>query len=163
VRRARGRGGISPPQKSTPARRAKKFSGKSKVWLAVFFRLYACCFPVDGTNKTQIQPTYYSKFGVFRLACSQTLWKEIVPRRVWSSERLALLEMALGEFDRANQARQDLDKEGLTIRKGKGGLLHAHPLLKVERDSRQLFARIWSELGLNAVPTQLVMGKDAGF
>lgn len=94
---------------------------------------------------------------------SRALWKEIVPHRVWSSERLVLLEMALDEFDRANQAREKLDKEGLTIRKGKGGLLHAHPLLKVERDSRQLFARIWSELGLNTVPTQLVMEKDAGF
>jgi hypothetical protein len=65
VHLATARGGISPPQKSTPARRAKKFSGKSKIWLVVFILLYTWCFPFDGGNKTQIQSIYYSKFGVF--------------------------------------------------------------------------------------------------
>ena len=31
----------------------------------------------------------------------------------------------------------------------RSGVAHAHPLLKVERENRQLFLKIWAKLGLD--------------
>lgn len=57
-----------------------------------------------------------------------------------------LLE-ALRSLDRAEQARRQLDAEGLTI-DGRFGP-RPHPLLTVERDARSGFARLMKQLGLD--------------
>ena len=68
--------------------------------------------------------------------------------RCRSPERLALLEQALTALDRADQAREQLAKGGVTSTTEKTGTLHVHPLVRIERENRQLFARIWGQLGL---------------
>ena len=79
---------------------------------------------------------------------SKALWRAVVPDRVLSPGRVALLQEALSALDRADQARVILEKEGLTVVTESTGMIRAHPLLRVEKDSRQLFARMWNILGL---------------
>lgn len=79
---------------------------------------------------------------------AKTLWGELVPRRARSPERLALLQTALEALDRADQAKEQLDREGLTWTTKSSGAVHVHPLLKVEKDARGAFAQIWNRLGL---------------
>lgn len=80
---------------------------------------------------------------------SQALWREIVPRRARSPERLALLQAALEALDRADSARGAIEKDGLTITTETTGVRHMHPLLKVEADARRLFATLWRDLALH--------------
>ena len=79
---------------------------------------------------------------------SRELWRAIVPDRALSPGRVALLQAALEALDRADQAREILDREGLTITTKSTGMVHVHPLVKVERENRQLFIRAWDLLGL---------------
>jgi P27 family predicted phage terminase small subunit len=93
---------------------------------------------------------------------SRELWQEVVelmaahhsytgPVRVItpSPGRLALLTIALEARDRAAQASRQIDKDGLTSKTETTGTIHAHPLLKVEKDSMALFQRCWSSLKLD--------------
>lgn len=74
---------------------------------------------------------------------SQGLWRELVPSRAKSAGRVALVQTALEALDRADAARAVLEVEGMVTTTKRSGVAHLHPLLKVERESRQLFARIW--------------------
>jgi len=40
------------------------------------------------------------------------------------------------------------DKDGLTTTTKTTGAIHLHPCLKVERENRALFAKLWHQLGL---------------
>jgi len=51
-------------------------------------------------------------------------------------------------MDRAEQARLELVAATLTTTTETTKAVHVHPLLKVEREARQQFARIWSDLTL---------------
>ena len=79
---------------------------------------------------------------------SKELWSRIVPRRGKSPERLALVQTALEALDRADEAGEVIGKEGLTAKTTTTGVAHAHPLLKIEKDSRQLFVKVWNQLDL---------------
>ncbi len=96
---------------------------------------------------------------------SQTLWRQVVaemathrsvgqPTRTIppSPGRLALLTVALEALGRATQARLQIAKDGLTTKTETTGALHAHPLLKVEKDSMALFQRCWTSLRLEWSP-----------
>ncbi len=78
------------------------------------------------------------------------LWHDVVPRRGISKERLCLLTEALRALDRAESARRLVDEQGLTTTTGRSGVTHVHPAVKVERESRQQFAKIWVDLGLQS-------------
>ena len=79
---------------------------------------------------------------------SKSLWSKLVPRRARSPERLVHLTVALEALDRADGAREISDREGITIKTKTTGAVHIHPAVKVERENRQLFARIWNDLDL---------------
>lgn len=80
---------------------------------------------------------------------AQRLWCELVPARARSPERLALLETALRTLDRAEAAAAVVEKQGMVVKTKRTGALHVHPLLKVEKDQRQLFLRCWQELSFS--------------
>jgi phage terminase small subunit len=80
---------------------------------------------------------------------SKALWAELVPKRSRSAGRLVLLQSALEALDRADQARLELAAATLTTTTETTKAVHVHPLVKVEREARQQFARIWSDLGLS--------------
>jgi P27 family predicted phage terminase small subunit len=83
---------------------------------------------------------------------SKALWADLVPARAKSPGRLALLQAALESLDRANEARESIAEHGLTTTTKTTGAVHVNPLVKIERESRQQFARIWSELNLGFDP-----------
>ena len=80
---------------------------------------------------------------------AKQLWAALVPHRARSPERLALLQTALEALDRADQARLLVARQGLTTVTKTTGAVHLNPLLKVERDNRQLFTKIWGELSFD--------------
>lgn len=80
---------------------------------------------------------------------AKVLWASVVPRRVKSPERLALLEMGLDALDRALKARSAIDESGMISVTESTKAQHINPLCKLERENRQLFAKVWSQLGLD--------------
>ena len=83
-------------------------------------------------------------------ARSAALWREIVPRRATSPERLELLTVALEARDRADEAREVIGREGMTTTTETTKTVHLHPLLRVEKDAWATFLRAWSTLKLNS-------------
>ncbi len=83
---------------------------------------------------------------------TQELWRQIVPRRVRSPERLTLIQTALEALDRADEARVQLAEAGLTFKTESSGTVHLNPLVQVEKDARSTFARIWQQLNLHCYP-----------
>jgi hypothetical protein len=79
---------------------------------------------------------------------SKELWTALVPRRAKSPERLALLVTALEALDRADAARSSIEVHGMVTVTEATKAVHVHPLVRVERESRQLFAKIWKTLEL---------------
>ena len=81
---------------------------------------------------------------------SQQLWRDIVVikrKNMISLGRVVLLEQALTALDRADEAAEIVRKEGMTTKTTTTGAVHVHPLVKVERENRGLFARLWKQLG----------------
>ena len=94
-------------------------------------------------DKTAVKPpSHLSKRA-------KKLWVLVVERRAKSPERLALLQTALESLDRADQCREQIESQGLLTETKTTGTKHLNPLLKLEKDSRQLFARIWRDLQLD--------------
>lgn len=79
---------------------------------------------------------------------NKSLWASIVPNRAKSPGRLALLTAGLEALDRADKAREAIAATCLTTKTERSGVTHVNPLVKIERESRQQFARIWGELNL---------------
>ena len=79
---------------------------------------------------------------------AQELWRQVVPKHAVSAGRLALIEQALHALDRADEAAALVDAEGLTKTTEATGAVHVHPAQKVERESRQLFSKLWISMGL---------------
>ena len=79
---------------------------------------------------------------------AQALWSAVVPTRAISAGRLALIEEALRALDRADQARHIVDEKGPTFETKTTGTVHVRPETRIERENRQMFARIWSSMHL---------------
>ncbi len=80
---------------------------------------------------------------------SKDLWREVVPRHDRGPGWLVILTQALITWDRCEEARKELEVQGLTTVTEATGAVHLNPLVKVERECRQQFIRLWSELGLS--------------
>ncbi len=78
---------------------------------------------------------------------SKNLWRDLVPRQAEKAERLTLLRVALELLDRADGAGETVAREGLTTTTKRSGALHVHPLVRVEREARQQFIKVWLALG----------------
>ena len=75
-------------------------------------------------------------------------WLEIIEQFELESYHIRLLTLAGEAWDRGQQAREALAKEGLTF-KDRFDQPHARPEVNIERDSRIAFARLLRELGLD--------------
>lgn len=70
-------------------------------------------------------------------------------RLVRDSTEHRLLVEAARALDRAQEAREVLNRAGLTITNARGQVA-AHPAAAIERDSRTLFARLVRDLNLQS-------------
>src|SRR5437870_2810460 len=83
---------------------------------------------------------------------SKNLWAELGAREAKSLERQTLFQAALESLDRADMARRLILSEGLVSKTPATGVFHVNPLLKVERDARAQFVKIWDLLGFRFNP-----------
>lgn len=81
-------------------------------------------------------------------------WVQVNEDYRLEDEHRLLLTAAAEAHDRADQARRQIDVEGMTTT-DRFGQVKPHPLLAVERDSRSAFARLVRQLDLEAEPDAL--------
>lgn len=79
---------------------------------------------------------------------SKKIWKSVVPSDEKTLPRQVFILAALESLDRADSAMAVIEAEGMLLPAGEKGIAHVHPLLKVEKDSRALFAKLWSQLNM---------------
>lgn len=95
----------------------------------------------------EVQPAAYPDPPTHLSERAASLWRSQGPRCARSSDRQALLEMALAALDRATEAGRIVEAEGLCIRT-KSGSTRMHPATRIENEARIQFARLWKRLGL---------------
>ena len=76
-------------------------------------------------------------------------WRSVLTDYDLEDHHVRLLHLACESWDRFQQAREEIDRDGLTIKTGDGGM-KAHPAVAIERDARLAFARLVRELDLDA-------------
>jgi P27 family predicted phage terminase small subunit len=79
---------------------------------------------------------------------ARQLWTELTATEVDTTARQALLLAGLEALDRATEARLAIKEQGLVNTTESTKAVHVNPLLKVERESKALFSKIWAQLGL---------------
>jgi P27 family predicted phage terminase small subunit len=82
---------------------------------------------------------------------AQDWWRSCVDRYVLEEHHLRLLRLCCEAWDRAQEAREQLRREGLTVPTRDGGL-RSHPCVAIERDARLAVARLVRELDLDVEP-----------
>jgi P27 family predicted phage terminase small subunit len=82
---------------------------------------------------------------------AQEWWRTTVGAYILQEHHLRLLQLLCEAWDRAQQAREQLAKDGLTV-PGREGGIRAHPCIAVERDARLAVARLVRELDLDTEP-----------
>jgi len=75
-------------------------------------------------------------------------WEAVAADWELEAHHLRLLTLAGGTWDRGQQARALVDKEGLTVATKAGGP-RLHPCVRVEQDAKIVFARLIRELDLD--------------
>jgi phage terminase small subunit len=82
----------------------------------------------------------------------QELWNSYAHRMKYPG-KLVTFAQCLYALQRADQARKAIDEQGLTTTSKRGGMHHLNPLLRVELQNRQMFVKLWAQLGLNNAPS----------
>src|SRR5262249_55561315 len=86
------------------------------------------------------------------LSASAEEWRRpTVETYVLHEHHLGILGLACEAWDRAQEAREILAQEGLTVAGREGGI-RPHPAVAIERDSRLAVARLVRELDLDTEP-----------
>jgi P27 family predicted phage terminase small subunit len=85
-------------------------------------------------------------------------WRSVVRNYQLEPHHLMLLRAAGETWDRLQQARELLARDGLTVGGREGGI-RPHPAVAIERDSRIGFARLIRELGLDDADEQRGPGR----
>jgi P27 family predicted phage terminase small subunit len=84
-------------------------------------------------------------------AATRRWWESVAADWQLEEHHLRLLTLAGEAWDRCAEARELIQKEGLTVAT-KGGGPRLHPAVRVETDSRLAFARLLRELDLDVTP-----------
>jgi P27 family predicted phage terminase small subunit len=92
-------------------------------------------------------PTHLTK-------ASRDWFRDVTDRYELRSEHVRLLTHACECWDRAAQAREIIDREGVTIETAHG--VRAHPAIRIERDNKKLFASLVSQLSLDAAEAEVL-------
>ena len=90
----------------------------------------------------------------------QEWWRQVTAEHDLDPHRQHLLRLACEAFDRCQQAREALTREGISVA-GKYGP-RQHPAVAVERDAKSAFARLVRDLKLDPPPSPKVGGSGIG-
>ena len=77
-------------------------------------------------------------------------WRTTVNRYVLEEHHLRILQLACEAWDRAQEARERVERDGLTVAGQQG--VRPHPCIGIERDARLAVARLVRELDLDTEP-----------
>jgi len=80
---------------------------------------------------------------------SKEIWAEYADKIVKSPAGKAMLQTGLEALDRAEEARKIIEKEGMITKTGKSGVSHAHPAVRIEKDSRSLALKVFKALNIH--------------
>lgn len=93
---------------------------------------------------------------------AKKVWRDLLAEyQIDDVAGLRILRTALESFDRAAEARRQIDNEGLTVL-DRWGQKKAHPLLAVERDNRAAFLAGLKALNLDIEPLRDRAGRPPG-
>ena len=93
---------------------------------------------------------------------ARKIWKDLIAEySIQDVADLRILRVALESFDRAQGAREAIDRDGMTIT-DKFLQIKPHPLLPIERDSRAAFLAGLKALNLDLEPLKNRPGRPAG-
>lgn len=84
-------------------------------------------------------------------AATREWWASVVRDFDLEEHHVRLLTLAAEAYDRCEEARETLAREGAYF-SDRFGAPRAHPAVAVERDSRIAFARLMRELDLEGAP-----------
>jgi len=79
-------------------------------------------------------------------------WDSTVRTYVIEGPGLVMLEVACSAMQRLREAREVLDRDGLTVEGRYAGMVRQHPLVAVERDARIQLLRALRELDVEGEP-----------
>lgn len=79
---------------------------------------------------------------------AKTLWREIVEAYELDGAMLAALQLGLEARDMWDEARMQLQRDGLTVTCGTGGL-KPHPALSIAKQASSTFLQAWRLMGLH--------------
>jgi phage terminase small subunit len=79
---------------------------------------------------------------------SKALWQALAPDHARSLQRRTLFQVGLEALDRADEARVIIETEGLVSTTATTGVPHINPLVRIEREARAQFVKIWGLLHL---------------
>ena len=97
------------------------------------------------TNPTPRPPRHLS-------AESRAFFSAITSSFEMDGHHFSLLRLALEAWDRGQQAREIIAREGVTT-VDRFGQTRPHPAVNIERDARLSYARLLREIGLDAAGT----------
>lgn len=83
---------------------------------------------------------------------ARAIWRDAVAGPVKTPSQASLLLVGLEALDRGAQARMIIDKEGLIQRTERSGVSHAHPAVKIEKESLALAAKVFISIGMTVPP-----------
>ena len=78
-------------------------------------------------------------------------WRVVVARYELEEQHLRILQLAAEAWDRADQARKILAKEGVVVT-DRFGQRRKHPAVSIEEQARLAFVRLLRELDLEGEP-----------
>jgi P27 family predicted phage terminase small subunit len=81
-------------------------------------------------------------------AATRRWWEAVITTWRLEEHHVRLLTLAGESWDRAQEAREQIEREGLTVSTKSGGP-RLHPCARLEVDSRTAFARLIRELDLD--------------
>ena len=88
---------------------------------------------------------------------ARAFWERVDEEYELTSDGALYLRAALGNWDRAQLARETIAREGLTVEGRK------HPAIDIEKQAYGLFLRAMRQLGLDVIPPgSLPVGRPVG-
>lgn len=95
-----------------------------------------------------MKPTDKPKAPAYLQPATRGWWEAVTGRWDLEDHHVRLLTLAAEAWDRGQQAREAILRDGLTTETKDGGL-RAHPAVRIESDCRLAFARLVRELDLD--------------